>query len=287
MRDDGVCSSSALEEMQRRIALLEGRELSRVAERNERARRRRRLFRLMSPTLLAVGLVAVVASADPAISLSCPGGDLFCFDPRTPARASEVNHNFAQTKSWLEQKVGTVGTEDVTVSGVMTMNGPDTNVLLVNNQHTFLARNTSGSHEPFLWPRWSDNYLYMNYGSGGMRLRNNASEVALEFDGSRNAIFSSDVSVQGNLYASNLQYSPEFAVTAIGESGYGTRNDLWSTSNSFCFLTRVRVPDDNDEDDGTDCVVWPDGATWRIQLWTSADEFAEARCHARCFRFAP
>jgi hypothetical protein len=53
------------------------------------------------------------------------------------------------------------------------------NILGVDNTATFVARNSGGTYEPFLWPRWSDNIMYMNYGSGGMHIRNNASATTM------------------------------------------------------------------------------------------------------------
>ncbi|MBM4781134.1 MAG: hypothetical protein GQE15_25870 [Archangiaceae bacterium] len=54
---------------------------------------------------LVVALVLVAGTA---------WGQLVVFSPDTPAKASEVNQNFDQLKTWLEQKVGTAGTSVVT-----------------------------------------------------------------------------------------------------------------------------------------------------------------------------
>ncbi|MBW2531935.1 MAG: hypothetical protein JRI55_10655 [Deltaproteobacteria bacterium] len=75
------------------------------------------MTRVLRLSLLAVALVATAAVAAPSVSLNCPGGELFCFSPMTPAKASQINHNFARITAWLEQKVGTVGSSDVTVEG--------------------------------------------------------------------------------------------------------------------------------------------------------------------------
>jgi hypothetical protein len=47
------------------------------------------------------------------------------------------------------------------------------------NQATFSAKNSGGTYENFLWPRWSDNITYLNFGTGGFHLRNNASATAM------------------------------------------------------------------------------------------------------------
>ena len=45
----------------------------------------------------------------------------------------------------------------------------------MQNQNLILANNASGGAEQFLWPRWSDNITYLNYGSAGFNIRNNGS----------------------------------------------------------------------------------------------------------------
>ncbi|MCB9230944.1 MAG: hypothetical protein H6581_04740 [Bacteroidia bacterium] len=49
----------------------------------------------------------------------------------------------------------------------------------VDNQSTFQAKNAAGNYEHFLWPRWSDNIMYMNFGANGFHLRNNSSASAM------------------------------------------------------------------------------------------------------------
>lgn len=49
----------------------------------------------------------------------------------------------------------------------------------VDNTATFMARNASSGYEAYLWPRWSDNIMYMNYGAGGMHIRDNGSNTAI------------------------------------------------------------------------------------------------------------
>lgn len=55
-------------------------------------------------------------------------------------------------------------------------------VLGVDNRAEFAAKNSAGSYETFFWPRFSDNVMYMNFGSGGLNLRNNSSVTALFID---------------------------------------------------------------------------------------------------------
>jgi hypothetical protein len=60
-----------------------------------------------------------------------------------------------------------------TISGTLVSTA--STVLQVNNQAIFQAKNSAGTYETFLWPRWSDNIMYLNYGSGGFNIRNNSS----------------------------------------------------------------------------------------------------------------
>ncbi len=86
-----------------------------------------------------VGLVGGVAAA---ANGTCPNGLPFCFAPNTPAVASQVNHNFLQLKEWLEQKVGTSGTADVTIAG------PTTHTAAVRVQTGVTSNATTASGKP-------------------------------------------------------------------------------------------------------------------------------------------
>lgn len=62
------------------------------------------------------------ALAGGLIVMLCAGGawaQLVTFAPDAPALASEVNGNFQQLRTWLEQKVGTVGSAAITTSGAV------------------------------------------------------------------------------------------------------------------------------------------------------------------------
>jgi hypothetical protein len=53
--------------------------------------------------------------------------------------------------------------------------------LFMDNSRAIWARSSSGSDEVFFWPRFSDNVTYLNYGSGGFHIRNNASSTRMFF----------------------------------------------------------------------------------------------------------
>ena len=61
-----------------------------------------------------------------------------------------------------------------TMTGTLVMN--TSTAFQLNNGAIMQAKNTGGSYETFLWPRWTNNNTYFNYGSGGnFYIRNNAS----------------------------------------------------------------------------------------------------------------
>jgi len=47
--------------------------------------------------------------------------------------------------------------------------------VLVDNARTLQTKNSAGAVETWMWPRYSDNIMYTNYGSAGWNIRNNAS----------------------------------------------------------------------------------------------------------------
>ncbi|MCW3122555.1 MAG: hypothetical protein JWQ38_2047 [Flavipsychrobacter sp.] len=49
----------------------------------------------------------------------------------------------------------------------------------VDNSAIFAAKNSSGSYEYYMWPRGSDNKMYINFGSAGLNIRNNTSDTKL------------------------------------------------------------------------------------------------------------
>ncbi len=45
--------------------------------------------------------------------------------------------------------------------------------IYMDNTQAIYAKNSSGAPEVFLWPRFADNVTYLDYGSGGLNIRNN------------------------------------------------------------------------------------------------------------------
>ncbi|GIV26827.1 MAG: hypothetical protein KatS3mg027_0641 [Bacteroidia bacterium] len=58
--------------------------------------------------------------------------------------------------------------------------------ILQQNQNVLMARNSSGVVEVWMWPRWSDDVMYTNFGSGGWNIRNNSSSNVMFLTNSGN-----------------------------------------------------------------------------------------------------
>ena len=115
-------------------------------ERDWALQQRRLLQKRFLATLAGVGLVGVLGSGVAiAANGNCPNGLPYCFVADSPAHASEVNHNFAQLKEWLEQKVGPTGTPQVTLSGsvnaIRVQQGTTSNAATAGTKALFVSGN--------------------------------------------------------------------------------------------------------------------------------------------------
>lgn len=86
------------------------------------------------------------------------------------------------------------------VTGAIT-SGVGTNLPAIDLQNggVIRAKNAAGAFENFLWSRFTDNGTYLNYGSGGMFIRNNASAAVLTLGNDQGASFASNVVIGGTL----------------------------------------------------------------------------------------
>lgn len=111
---------SPVEQLEQQLAALQ----KRVAQLEAQNQRRTLFARISQRPVAALAFAAVVALSGTvafAASGNCPNGMPYCFSANTPAVASEINMNFAQLKEWLEQKVGTSGSANITITGSTTM----------------------------------------------------------------------------------------------------------------------------------------------------------------------
>ena len=93
--------------------------------------------------------------------------------------------------TWTNSNPGKVGINNSSPSYTLDVSGSArfTQALYANiggapayqldNQGYCQAKNSAGTFESFMWPRWSDNIMYINYGSSGFNIRNNSSSSAL------------------------------------------------------------------------------------------------------------
>src|SRR4051812_30047418 len=77
---------------------------------------------LATGALLGIAFSARQALSQATCTQTLPSG-LKTFCPNTPAVAGDVNGNFQQLVTWVQQKVGTVGTNSVDVGGNATITG--------------------------------------------------------------------------------------------------------------------------------------------------------------------
>lgn len=117
-----------LEQLHRLQTRFEALEAERLAERRTRVRQQRWLAAaVVSATVLG-------ATFSFAANGNCPNGLPFCFGADTPAEASQVNHNFAQLKEWIELKVGATNTANVRMQA-----GPTSNVATASGKTLFVS----------------------------------------------------------------------------------------------------------------------------------------------------
>jgi hypothetical protein len=69
---------------------------------------------------------------------------------------------------------GNVGIGTTSPTYQLTLGGTG-NVFGVENNATFMAKNSSGTYDGWMWPRAADNVMYTNFGSAGWDIRNNSS----------------------------------------------------------------------------------------------------------------
>ena len=123
-------------------------------------------------------------------------------------------------------------------------------VLGVDNASSFQAKNVAGTYENFLWPRWSDNITYLNYGSAGFNVRNNANVSTLFLTNNNNVGVgsttpSAKLGVSGDIWTSGLLRS--FSAGTSTFSGDVDARIVQATS-ALCI--------------GSDCRnAWPSGST--------------------------
>lgn len=116
------------------------------------------------------------------------------YDPTKPAPG---DYTFAEEWGFIRENFRAILAGEVTLEGYarlaanQTFTGTNTfsNTIVANgalaldfaNGVTIRAKNAGGNYENFLWPRYTDNVTYLNFGAGGMLLRTNASAPVITF----------------------------------------------------------------------------------------------------------
>lgn len=76
----------------------------------------------------------------------------------------------------IENNSGNIGIGASDPQYQITLSGRTTQgVFAIENGNNFVAKNSAGVYETYLWPRWTDNVTYLNYGSAGMQIRTSSS----------------------------------------------------------------------------------------------------------------
>ena len=129
---------------------------------------------------------------------------------------------------------GNVGINTDNPAATLDVNG---NFAMGNGQW-MQARNNTNGLENFLWPRWTDNATYLNYGAGGFNIRNNASTTTMSLDNSGNA------SILGSVSANKMNVNGSYtdaALTVFQRAGdnYAISVNGNQASSSSIFWTQV------------------------------------------------
>ncbi len=82
------------------------------------ATKRKRLITILAASILVLGISGVVVAQ--TTSICADHDEIICFQENSPAKASDVNNNFAKLYGWLKQKVGEVGNSNISTSGSIT-----------------------------------------------------------------------------------------------------------------------------------------------------------------------
>jgi hypothetical protein len=117
--------------------------------------------------------------------------------------------------------------------------GTELRVFGVDNKSIFVAKNSSNVDESYLWPRWSDDVMYLNYGAAGFNIRNNSSVSTIFMDNSGRVGIGANPADRLTVFGgtSNINIGGNFG------SGY---NAIWlnggTASTNYNFLSSAADP---------------------------------------------
>jgi hypothetical protein len=102
------------------------------------------------------------------------------------AAGFNIRNNSAVSTMFMDDS-GRVGIGTITPGFKLTLglgDGPELRVFGIENRAIFAAKNSAGNYESYLWPRWSDDIMYLNYGAAGFNIRNNSAVSTMFMDNS-------------------------------------------------------------------------------------------------------
>jgi hypothetical protein len=105
---------------------------------------------------------------------------------------------------------------NLTVTNISTSSLLLTSDLSMDNGRVLTAKNASGTYETFLWPRWTDNVMYLNFGSSGFNIRNQASTTVMFMTSTGN------VGIGTTAPSTTLDVSGNISIRGVGSNGYIT-----------------------------------------------------------------
>ncbi|QNL22111.1 tail fiber domain-containing protein [Hyphobacterium sp. CCMP332] len=168
-------------------------------------------------------------------------GNAYAFYASNSSSTSGLEYGVYSTGEDYNYFSGNVGIQ-TTVPGYDLTLGATGQVFAVENTGTFVARNSGGTYENYFWPRWSDNIMYMNYGSGGFHIRNNSSVTTMFMtDNNRIGIGTTSPSIWGDIHVAGGTYAVD-GTSAEGMkwvSGNTLQADMfrWGNSNNALYVT--------------------------------------------------
>ena len=183
-----------------------------------------------------------------------------------------ITNNAGTTSAMFMTNAGNVGIGTSSPAYRLDVNGS----MRIPNGQTILSNNSSGNAENFLWPRWTDNITYLNYGSGGFNIRNN-SDVRTMFMGNSGDITMNKVFYPGILcgwYNNNTStnkppwyyvFSSQSSMELLGG------DDYWYILPGYRFVTY------SSENYATQVSDWDNRSGTNVTRYGSSSTFNKAR----------
>lgn len=209
-----------------------------IAARGERARSmrvgratRRAALAVTATVVIGIGFSAShTAWAQSACASTLPS-PLVTFCPDSPALASNVNGNFQQVVNWVQEKVGTVGTPNVTMTGSLT--APN---ITASTVVTAPRANVNGPiYRGSVAPATGDLGLYSQVGGNYMRFVTTAGPFFWFSDGAPANGYSGATSLMGLDTSGNLTLSGQLAAGSIRQRScaWGPRGPPVTDDSSY------------------------------------------------------